>query len=200
MRAPTNCRRSGRSSGASRRRCHAIAPKSSCSSGSTPCGRPRWPDRARMRTIASHHVPRRNAMRPLSLILLAASAAFALPAAAQSLKPGLWEMQHKVQGNAQMDQAMAEMQKQLAGMSPEQRKQMETMMASRGVQMAPGADGGMRMKICMTKEMAERNDIPANRGDCKTGPQQRSGNTVKMAFTCTNPPSSGDAQFTFNGS
>jgi hypothetical protein len=138
-------------------------------------------------------------MRPLSSILVAAAAALALPVSAQTLRPGLWEMQHKVQGNAQMDQAMAEMQKQLAAMSPEQRKQMETMMAGRGVQMAPGADGGMRMKICMTKEMAERNDIPANRGDCRTGPQQRSGNTLKMTFTCTNPPSSGDAQITFNG-
>jgi hypothetical protein len=55
------------------------------------------------------------------------------------------------------------------------------------------------MKMCMTKEMAERNDIPANRGDCKTGQQQRSGNTLKMTFTCTNPPSRGDTQVTFNG-
>jgi len=138
-------------------------------------------------------------MRSLSIILVSACAALALPVAAQTLKPGLWEMQHKVQGNAQMDEAMAEMQKQMAGMSPEQRKQMETMMAGRGVQMAPAAGGGMRMKICMTREMAERNDIPANRGDCKTGPQQRSGNTLKMTFTCSNPPSSGDTQLTFNG-
>jgi hypothetical protein len=139
-------------------------------------------------------------MRSVTTILLAACAAVALPVAAQTLKPGLWEMQHKVQGNAEMDQAMAEMQKQLAAMSPEQRKQMETMMAGRGVQMAPADGGGMRLKMCMTREMAERNDIPANRGDCKTGPQQRSGNTLKMTFTCTNPQSSGDTQVTFNGS
>jgi len=138
-------------------------------------------------------------MRTLSIVFAAAACAATLPAAAQTLKPGLWEMQHKVQGNAQMDQAMAEMREQMAAMSPEQRKQMETMMAGRGVQMAPAGDGGMRMKVCMTREMAERNDIPANRGDCRTSQQQRSGNTLKMRFTCTNPPSSGDTQVTFNG-
>ena len=57
----------------------------------------------------------------------------------------------------------------------------------------------MRMKVCMTPEMAERSDIPANRGDCKTGQRQRSGNTMKMTFTCTNPPSTGETQVTFDG-
>jgi hypothetical protein len=120
----------------------------------------------------------------------------ALPAAAQSLKPGLWEMQQKVGGNPQMDQAMAEMQKQLAAMSPEQRKQMEGMMAGRGVQVGPGAGGAMAVKVCMTKEMAERNEVPASQGDCKTTQQSRSGNTIKMAFACTKPPSSGESQVT----
>ena len=86
-----------------------------------------------------------------------------------------------------------------ARIAPPIANEMETMMAGRGVQMAPAAGGGMRMKMCMTKEMAERNDIPANRGDCKTGQQQRSGNTLKMTFTCANPPSRGDTQVTFNG-
>jgi hypothetical protein len=102
-------------------------------------------------------------------------------------------------GNPQMDQAMAEMQKQLAAMSPEQRKQMESMMAGKGVQMAPGAGGAMAVKICMTREMAERNEIPANQGDCKTTQQSRSGNTMKMAFTCSKPASSGESQVTMAG-
>lgn len=139
-------------------------------------------------------------MRVLFQTLVAGACALAsLSAGAQTLRPGLWEMQHKVQGDARMDQQMAEMQKELAAMPPEERRQMEAMMASRGMQVAPAEGGGAAMRICITPEMAERNDIPTSRGDCRTGSQQRSGNTLKMTFTCTNPPSSGDTQVTFNG-
>jgi hypothetical protein len=48
--------------------------------------------------------------------------------------------------------------------------------------------------------MAEKNEVPAQKGDCKTTAQSRSGNTMKMAFACANPPSSGEGQVTFNGS
>ena len=132
---------------------------------------------------------------PTSLALATLACAMALPAAAQ-LKPGLWEINNKM-NNPQMDRAMAEMQQQLAAMPPEQRKQMEAMMSQRGMQMAtPGAGGGMAMRMCMTKEMADRNDVPMQDG-CRMTSQQRSGNTMKMAFACTDPPSSGEGQFTF---
>lgn len=137
-------------------------------------------------------------MKPLHF-LAAALMAFATTAGAQALKPGLWEVTHKVNsGNTQTDQQMAQLQKQMAAMPPAQRKQMEEMMAKQGTQM-PGAapGGGMSMKMCMTREMAERNEIPAQQGDCKTTQQSRSGNTMKMAFACTNPPSSGEGQYTF---
>lgn len=133
-------------------------------------------------------------------ILAATLVAFASTAGAQSLKPGLWEVTHKTTGaNSQVDQQMAQMQKQMAAMPPAQRKQMEEMMARQGAQM-PGAapGGGMSMKMCMTREMAERSEIPAQQGECKTTRQSRSGNTMKMAFTCTNPPSSGEGEYTFS--
>jgi hypothetical protein len=132
-------------------------------------------------------------------LLAAAAAGFlaCLPAGAQTLKPGLWEINNKMSGG-QMDQAMADMQKQLAQMSPAERKQMEEMMGRQGVRMAPGA-GGMTAQICMTKEMVERNDMPMQDG-CKMTQNTRSGNTMKMAFTCANPPSSGEGQVTFTSS
>ena len=139
-------------------------------------------------------------MRTLTLVLAAGCAAAAMPAAAQTLKPGLWEIQHEAGDNAEIEQGRAEMQKQLSAMPLEQRRQMEAMMASRGVQLAPAENGGTRMKICLTREMVERNDIPAMRGECKTTQQQRSGNSLKLAFTCSKPPSSGDTQVTFHGS
>ena len=133
--------------------------------------------------------------------LLAAAAALCivvLPAGAQTLKPGLWEINNKM-GGGQMDQAMADLQKEMAQMPPAERKQMEEMMAKQGVRMAPGAGGGMTVQMCMTKEMVERNDMPMQDG-CRTTQNSRSGNTLKMAFACTNPPSSGEGTFTFHGS
>lgn len=121
-----------------------------------------------------------------------------LPAAAQSLKPGLWEVSNKM-NNPQIDEAMAEMHKQLAAMPPEQRKQMEAMMAKQGVRLAaPAAGGGMAAQVCMSKEMVERNEVPMQDG-CKVTRQQRSGNTTRLAFSCANPPSSGEGQVTMAG-
>lgn len=120
--------------------------------------------------------------------------AFAGAASAQTLKPGLWEVTNNMKtGSGEMEKAMAQMQKELANMPPEQRKQMEAAMAKQGMKM--GASGNS-VRVCMTKEMVERNEIPAQKGDCKTTRNQRSGNTTHMAFTCTNPPSSGEGSYT----
>lgn len=135
-------------------------------------------------------------MRILILTLAAACAAASVPAVAQTLKPGLWEMERKGGGDQRRDNPMAEMQKRMATMSPEQRKQMEAAMASHG--MAMGRAGGMAMKICLTPDMVKRNEIPSSRGECKTTQKQRTGNTVTLAFTCVDPPSSGETLVTIN--
>ncbi len=74
---------------------------------------------------------------------------------------------------------------------------MQDMMAKQGVAMGTGAPGSMVVKICMTREMIERNELPSQQGDCKTSTSTRSGNTLKMSFICTQPPSSGDGVVTF---
>lgn len=136
-------------------------------------------------------------MRIHPLLAAAVLALASAAAPAQTLKPGLWEISNKAGGNPQMDQAMAQMQQQLAAMPPEQRKQMEAVMAQRGVRLgAPGAGGGMTAQVCMTREMVERNDVPTRSG-CTNTRHERSGNTMKVAFTCSNPPSSGEGEFTF---
>jgi len=125
--------------------------------------------------------------------LAAACAAFG--ASAQNLKPGLWEVRHKMQGTPEMERQLEEARKQMAAMPPEQRRQMEAMMAGRGVQMGVG---GHSVRMCLTREMVERNEIPAQQGDCRMTNQQRTGNTLKVNFTCTNPPSSGESRMTIN--
>lgn len=133
--------------------------------------------------------------------LFAALLVCATAASAQSIKPGLWEMQHQMGGNPQMDQAMAQMQKQMAAMTPAQRKQMEAMMGQQGVTMpTPAAGGGMAMKVCITPEMAARSELPSqSEGQCTSTVTSRSGNTLKMRFVCQNPPSTGEGTYTFSG-
>ncbi len=136
-----------------------------------------------------------------SLVLAAACAVLAAaPAAAQTMKPGLWEITNKMGGSGDMGAKMAaaqeQMQKAMALMPPEQRKQMEKMMAQQGVNMAPGQGGGMSSRICVTREMAARNEAPAAQSDCKQEQMQRSGNTTKFRFTCGNPPSTGEGEVT----
>ena len=137
-------------------------------------------------------------MKTLPYALALSAACLLAPAAAQTtLKPGLWEIQQRFQGNPELDQAMKEMREQMASMPPEERKQMEAVMASQGVQMAPGSKG---VRMCMTREMVERNDVSGPQGDCRTTQQRRSGSTMKVVFTCSNPPSRGESEITMKGS
>ena len=137
-------------------------------------------------------------------VLAAIAATFACSAGAQSLKPGLWEITNKMQtSGGQMEAQMAQMQQQMANMPPDQRKMVEEMMAKQGVKVGAGGPGsGMSVKICMTKEMVERDQLSMGqqRGDCQLTSQSRSGSTMKMAFACTNPPSTGEGQVTFTSS
>ena len=113
------------------------------------------------------------------------------------LKPGLWEFTSQMTGSAEAEKSQAQFQKNMASMSPEQRKKMEEAMAKHGMKMMPGGPGGMSAQMCLTKEMVERDELPAQHGSCKTTRQPRSGNTMKFAFECANPPSSGDGVYTF---
>ncbi len=127
------------------------------------------------------------------LALLAAATAHA-----QSQKPGLWEITHKTGGNPEMDAAMAQMQKEMAAMPAAERKQMEAMMG--GNMPTAAAGGGVTMKMCLTPEMAARNEVPRQtEGDCTTTITSRTAASMKMTFVCTNPPSKGEGVYTFSG-
>jgi len=117
-------------------------------------------------------------------------------AAAQTIKPGLWEVNTRMGGNPEMDKAMAQMQQQMAAMPPEQRKMMQDMMAKQGVSIgAGGTANGIR--YCLGKEQAERGEPPQDKdGRCKRDSLERSGATTRFKFSCSNPPSSGSGEFT----
>lgn len=131
------------------------------------------------------------------VLIIAALACGTFGAAAQTMKPGLWEINNKMTSSSgEMEKAMSEAQKQLANMPADQRKMMDDMMAKQGVGMGPGA-GTTAVKICMTKEMVERNEVATQQGDCKHTTSPRAGNTMKFSFVCTKPASSGEGQVTF---
>lgn len=136
----------------------------------------------------------------IAACLLAASGSYA---SAQTMKPGLWEIATKMMGgSSEMADAMAQAQKQMDSMPPEQRKMMQDMMAKRGMQMGSSSGGGMRIKICMTQEMVDRNQMTLRQsggthGDCTQNNSPRSGNTMQFSYVCAKPPSSGEGQFTF---
>lgn len=133
---------------------------------------------------------------PLILMALFGSA---LAASAQGtqpkLKPGLWEHGFTVASQSgQMEAAMKQMQQSMASLPPQQRKMMEDMMAKQGVGIGPK---GNTVKICLSKEEAERDSPPQQEGCTQTS--RRSGNVWQVSFQCKGPPaSSGEGQVTLH--
>jgi hypothetical protein len=130
-------------------------------------------------------------------------------AAAQAVKPGLWEINNRMDGpqDPQMQQMlkaqqqqMAEMRRKLDSMPPAQRAQMETMLSQMNNAGKILGKEGMTMKVCITPEMAARQSMLENtNGNCKTTRSPAVGGVVKLSYTCTNPPASGEGTATFSG-
>ncbi len=112
----------------------------------------------------------------------------------------------------QQRQQMADMPKQIAkmmeSMTPEQRKQMQgvtgkhaaAMEAMQSTQMTFNADGSTSAKMCFTKEMVDQRAFASQQhGDCKHNNTKMSGGVMKIAYTCTKPPSKGEGEVRMTG-
>lgn len=118
-----------------------------------------------------------------------------------SIKPGLWQVDSKMASpDAATDNAMSMVLQQLGNLPPDQRKQLESMAASRGMAMPTvGADGAVRVTACVTPEMAARKQIPTGQpGDCKSKNRDIAGG-MQVSFSCANPKSSGEGKVMFTG-
>jgi len=141
-------------------------------------------------------------VRPV--LRLAAAACAALLAAASHaqthLAPGLWEQQVTMKSdNAELDAQMARMKEQMASLPPEQKAMVEKMMASRGMGLGGGAHA---IRMCLTKEQAERDTPPQHDGRCSQQDFTRSGSTMTYKFTCQGQggqPMTGEGTFTLDG-
>jgi hypothetical protein len=125
--------------------------------------------------------------------------AIALPCAAQTMRPGLWQINNKISSqNSQLAQQMAAAQKMMANMPPEQRKAMEDMMKKNGVSMPTMTDDGMIVKACLTKEMVAQNQVPVQTtGNCTHQRSPIVGGQMTMSYQCSNPDSSGQGTISF---
>lgn len=142
------------------------------------------------------------------LLIVTLVACTSLPVLAQKLAPGLWEVSMQMPGGPDLGAAMAQMQEQLAKMPPEQRKQIEAMLAQQGIApkaAAPGGNGPAAgspagVRICISKEMAERGEVPDPEGRCKQDSVEKRGSKVHFKFSCSgDPPSSGEGEYSFSG-
>lgn len=114
------------------------------------------------------------------------------------LTPGLWEYNFKMSSpDGKMDQAMQQLQEQLASMPASQRKMMEDMFAAQGVGLG-SSDSGTTIKICMTPEQIAKGNLPQQNDKCTQDMKEVSKNHYQMTFTCKgNPPSSGTGEVHF---
>ena len=144
----------------------------------------------------------KHSLLRLTLLACAALGSHAQATAqAAAIKPGLWQVDSKMASpDAATDNAMSMVLQQLGNLPPDQRKQLESMAASRGMAMPTvGADGAVRVTACVTPDMAARRQIPTGQpGDCKSKNTDIAGG-MHVSFTCANPKSSGEGKVMFTG-
>ena len=133
-----------------------------------------------------------------TLLTLSLAAAWA---EAPPIKPGVWEIttdSRSVNGKVMPDMS-SKMAEQMQKMPPEVRAKMEAQMKARGIQMAP-AGGQMGVRMCITKDMLDKNQWQKTDGHCENTGQSHSGSTWTWQFKCTQPPSEGKGSTTFQSS
>lgn len=121
---------------------------------------------------------------------LCVAVAFSAPTFADNLlnlQAGLWEVKplktivDGVDNSAQMSQAMASMQAQMANMPPDKRAQMEAMMQQHGVTIN---QSGVTGQVCLSQDMVKRNAFPVSKdGKCQPAWMQ-GGSATSFSYSC----------------
>ncbi|HET7794743.1 MAG TPA: DUF3617 domain-containing protein [Rhizobacter sp.] len=138
-------------------------------------------------------------MKTLTLAtLLTACSLGALAQTGPKIEAGLWEINIGIKSQSgKAEAAMKQAQAQIARLPPDQRKAVEEMMASQGVRLG---DSTSTVKACISKEDADRGEVPQQAGDCTQQVLERSSSSMKVKFACTTtPPAKGEALVNFQG-
>lgn len=118
----------------------------------------------------------------ISVFLFSLSLFHAAAWAAEQIKPGLWEMTMK-------SDAMKNMPK----IPPEQMEQMRKM----GITIPKMQDGSITSKVCISKEMAERDQLPQTsqkESGCQSKNYQRTGSNYTVDIVCDGPDMKGEGK------
>lgn len=116
-------------------------------------------------------------------------------------EPGLWEMtqtMHSESGRAEEENKQRT--EMMASLPEEQRKIMEETFSAQGITL--NTDGSMKIKTCITKEMADELQLPSmERDGCKTAVISRTGSEIKSEFNCSGEDGElkGYSTLTFDG-
>lgn len=140
--------------------------------------------------------------RLIAATLVMVAAAAGNQAAAQALKPGLWDIRQSApNGSGQaMAEQMARIRKDIAAMPAEQRKQMESLMAATDNNQVQFTDKGMSLKACVTADDAARlENLVVKDGNCTMQRSPLVAGQIKMNISCTSPPSTGNGTIRFQG-
>ncbi|MET3120219.1 hypothetical protein AAKU64_004467 [Undibacterium sp. GrIS 1.8] len=125
----------------------------------------------------------RSTIQLISLSLCALSLVSNAEAAGKS-KAGLWEV--TIQSDAM---------KNMPTIPPEQLEKLKQM----GIKIPNMQNGGMTTQMCITKEMADRDQPPVNFKDqsgCQSKNIQKNGNTWSMDLVCDKPEMKGSGKVT----
>ncbi|SDM12799.1 Protein of unknown function [Geoalkalibacter ferrihydriticus] len=133
----------------------------------------------------------------LAIVFACAAVLFGSQVFAQNLKidSGLWEHTLSMTSQSgQMEEMMREARRQLDSLPPEQRQMMEQMMAAQGISI--GADESS-FRVCLSEEEIARGELHLAEENCTQEVLERSGNTIRVRFTCDDePPSHGEGEVT----
>ncbi|MCX8049872.1 MAG: DUF3617 domain-containing protein [Methylohalobius sp.] len=115
---------------------------------------------------------------------------------AQTVRPGLWEVTTKFPDHPELERVRAEAVQRFKELPLEARRVIQEAMRERGVH----TDDGMTSRVCISREMAERAELPVrSEAGCTSVIAGRTAKTMKVKFTCVDPPSSGEGVVTFQG-
>jgi hypothetical protein len=136
----------------------------------------------------------------LASAALAAALVLSLPASAETpkldIEPGLWQHTFNIKtASGELEQAMQQLQQQLASMPAAQRKMMEKMMSGQGFSL--DLKGGS-VQVCLTQQEIDRGQLPQQDG-CQQQLRQTGDSSYSFSFSCdTKPPTSGSGDMTFS--
>ncbi len=118
-----------------------------------------------------------------------------LPAVANDMKSGLWELTTDIAGTGATDQFNDQIRQQIATMPPEQRKKMEELMVRPAPSSSVPSGNITKRQLCISKDAADNKNPPMQLPtSCTRTVVSQTANNAKANVVCTQPPMSGETE------